>query len=98
MLEGYIKIHGPQPQYNSGICKTLVHSKFWHIQNQAFSNPLYIQNQRYIQNPQQFKTLGYSEPEKYSEPCQTSTMECFEKQLTVIIIFPSFNHFRNISF
>ena len=32
-----------------------------------------------------FTTLGYSEPEAYSEACQTPTMERFEKQLTVII-------------
>ena len=42
--------------------------------------------------------LGYSEPEEYSEACQTSTMKCFEKQLTPIIIFESYLYFRNISF
>ena len=76
---------------NSGIFRTLV-----------YSEPRHIQNQRHIQNPGLFTTLGYSEPEAYSEPCQTSKMEHFEKQLytlrTAIIIFVSYNYFRNISF
>ena len=66
---------------------TLVYPKLWHIQNQ-----------RHIQNHGLFRTLGYSEPEAYSEPCKTSTMEGFEKQLTDIIIFVSYDYFRNISF
>ena len=45
-----------------------------------------------------FRTLGYSEPEAYSDPCQTSTMEGFEKQLTAIIVFASYDYFRNINF
>ena len=56
----------------------LLHPKLWHIQNQ-----------RHIQNP----TLGNSELEAYSEPCQASLMEGFEKQLTVIIIFASYKYF-----
>ena len=40
----------------------------------------------------------YSEPEAYSEPCQISTMERFEKQLTATIIFATYNFFRNINF
>ena len=47
------------------------------------------------------KALAHLEPETYSElwpiknpqtskPCQTSTMERFEKQLTIIIIFCKF--------
>ena len=43
-------------------------------------------------------SLGYSEPEAYSEPCQTSTLESFEKQLTAIIIFASCCYIRNIRF
>ena len=43
------------------------------------------------------RILGYPEREAYSEPCQKSTMEHFEKQLTAIIIFASYNYFRNIS-
>ena len=39
-----------------------------------------------------------SELEAYSEPCQTFTMERFQKQLTTIIISASYNYFRNISF
>ena len=84
-------------------CITLAYSEFWYIQNHGiFKNRgifrtlvypklLHIQNQRHIQNPGLFKTLGYSEPEAYSEPCQTSTMERFEKQLTAIISFASYN-------
>ena len=34
----------------------------------------------------------------YSEPCQASTMERFEKQLTAIIIFGSYDYFHNIMF
>ena len=66
--------------------RTPVYPKLWHIQNQ-----------RYIQNPRLLRTLGYAVPETYSEPCQTSTMERFEKQLTAMIIFASYNYFRNIS-
>ena len=40
----------------------------------------------------------YAEPEAYSEPCQTSAIERFEKQLTAIIILASYDYFRNISF
>ena len=39
-----------------------------------------------------FRILGYSEPEASSEPCQTSAMECFDKQLTAIIILVSYNY------
>ena len=59
-----------------GIFRTLVYPKLWHIQNL-----------KHIQNPGQFRALRFSEPEAYSEPCQTSRMEHFEKQLTAIIIF-----------
>ena len=45
-----------------------------------------------IQNPGLFRSLGYSEPEVYSKPCQTSTMERHEKQVTAIIIFASYNY------
>ena len=41
--------------------------------------------------------LGYSEPEACSDPCKTSTMERFEKQLTAIIILVSYNYFCIIS-
>ena len=34
----------------------------------------------------------------YSEPCQASTMERFEKQLTAIIIFGSYDYIHNIMF
>ena len=70
-----------------GIFRALVYPKLWHIQNQ-----------RHIQNPGLFRTLGYSELEAYSEPCQTSMMEGFKKQLTALINFASYNYFRNISF
>ena len=36
--------------------------------------------------------------EPNSKTCQTFTMERFEKQLTAIIIFASYDYFRNISF
>ena len=42
--------------------------------------------------------MAYSEPQAYSEPCQTFTMEHFAKILTAIIIFANYNHFRKISF
>ena len=89
---------------------TLAYLQLWYIQNSGilktrgifrslvYPNLWHIQNQRHIQNPDLFRTLGYSEPDAYSEPCQTSTMECFEKQLTVIIIFTSYSYFCNISF
>ena len=69
-----------------GIFRSLVYQKLLHIQNQ-----------RHIENPGLFRTLGYSEPEAYSEACQTSLMERFEKLLKAIIIFASYNFFRSIS-
>ena len=65
-----------------GIFRTLVYPKLWHIQNQ-----------KRFQNPGLFRALGYSELEAYS-----STIKRFEKQLTNVIIFESYNYFRNISF
>ena len=47
----------------------------------------YIQNQRHIQN-----SIGV-----YSEPCQTSTMEGFKKQLTAITIVERFIYFPKTS-
>ena len=44
-----------------------------------------------MQNPGLFRTLGYSEPEAYSEPCQLSTMERFRNIVC-------YNYFCNISF
>ena len=91
-------------------CVTLTYSELWYIQNSQifktrgiFRTLVYpklwlVQNQRHIQNPGLFRTLGYSELEACSEPCQTFTMERFEKQVTAIITFPSCNYFRNISF
>ena len=67
---------------SSGIFKILAYAKpetysepHWYIQNFAIhSGP-----ETYIQNPGLFRTLRYSESEAYSKPCQTSTMEHFEK-------------------
>ena len=59
-----------------GIFRTLVHPKLWHIQNL-----------RHTQNPELLKTLEYSQPETYSKPRQTCTMEHLEKQLTAAIFF-----------
>ena len=69
-----------------GIFRTLVHPKLWHIQNL-----------RHTQNPELLKTLEYSQPETYSKPRQTCTMEHLEKQLTAVIFFASYNYFRNVS-
>ena len=64
----------------------------WHIQNSEY-------NQRHSQDPGLFRApWDISESKAYSEPCQTSTMERFEKQLTAIIIFESYYCFCNISF
>ena len=62
-------------------CVTVAYSEPWHIRN------LGIFRTRYI-----YRTLVYSEPEVYSELCQTSKMECFAK------IVNSYSCFRNISF
>ena len=51
------------------------------------SRPPTPREQTNIQNLGLFRTMGYPEPEAYSEPWQTSTMEHIEKQLTAIIIF-----------
>ena len=61
--------------FNFGIISILPYSK-----PGAYSKPWYIQNSG------KFRTLGYLEQEAYSKPCQTSTLEPFEKQLTAIII------------
>ena len=42
-------------------------------------------------DPWSIRTLAYLEPEAYSEPCQTSTMELFAKKLTAVIIFTDYN-------
>ena len=69
-----------------------------HSKPEAYSEPWYIQNYGKFRTKDIFRTLGYLEPEAYSKPCQASTMERFEKQLTPIIIFASYNYFRNINF
>ena len=103
-LEGYIKI------YSHNHIRSLTFPKLWYIQNPGifkatvilrtlvYPKLWHIQNQRYIQNPGLFRTLGYSVLEVYSEPCQRSKMEHFEKQITAIIILGSYNYFNNIKF
>ena len=61
-----------------GMFRTLVYPKLWHIQNY-----------RHIQNTGLFRTHGYSGSEACSKPGEISTMECFEKQLRIIIIVAS---------
>ena len=78
---------------NSGIFRILAHSK-----PEAYSEPWYIQNFGISRTRDIFRILEYSESEAYSEPYQTSTMERFEKQLSAIIIFASYNCFPNITF
>ena len=70
------------------------YSELWYIQKSGTFRTRDI----FIQNPGLFGTLGYSEPDAYSETCQTSTMERFEERLTVIIVFASCNYFRNKAF
>ena len=65
-----------------GILRTLIYPKTWHIQNH-----IHTQNTGLFL----FRTLGYSEPEAYSEPCQTSRMGCFGKQRTAINYFSKLN-------
>ena len=95
----HIQVQSGIIQTQSQPCVTLAYSKLWYIQNPGIFKtrdifrtlvyPKYwhIQNQRHIQNLELFRNLGYSEQEAYSESCQISTMERFEKQLTAIIIF-----------
>ena len=83
-------------QVYSEPCVTLAYYELWYIQNPGifktrgifralvYPKPWHIQNQRHIQKPGLFRILGCSEPEAYSEPCQISTMERLEKQLTDI--------------
>ena len=86
---------------NPGTFRTLVLA---YSKPEAYSAPWYIQNSGTFRTKnifrvlRLFRTLRYSELEWYSEPCQTSTMECLEKQPAAIIIFRSFNYFSNISF
>ena len=86
---------------NPGIFRTLLYWASWHIQNQnmseAYSEPWYIHNCGTFRTRKMLRILSYSESKTYSEPCQASTMEHFEKQLTVIIIFASYDYFCNIS-
>ena len=91
-------------------CVTLACWELWYIQNSGifktrgifrtlvYPKLCHIQIQRHIQNPGLFRTLGYSEPEAFPEPCETSTIERFEKEPTGIIIFASYIYFCGISF
>ena len=55
---------------------------FWTLCNPGiFIILAHSEPQRHIQHLGLFKTLGYSEPEAYSEPCQTSAMKRFGLQL-----------------
>ena len=74
--------------------KPEAYSELWYIQKSGTFRTRDIQNQ----NPGLFRTLGYSEPDGHSEPCQTSKIERFDERLIAIIIFASCNYFRNISF
>ena len=82
-------------------CVAMVYSKIWYIQNPGISKTsifrTHIQSSGIFKTRDMFRILGYSELEAYSEACQTSTMEHFEKQVAAIIIFASYNYFRNIS-
>ena len=87
---------------NPGLFRAVVYSEFWHIQNQkhiqnfgiskilAHSEPEKYSKSWVPENPRIFRTGGI-----YSEPCQTSTMERLEKQLTATIVFSSFNYFSH---
>ena len=95
----HIQVYSGIIQAYSEPCVTLAYSELWYIQNHrifktigifralVYAKLWHIQNQRHIQNPGLFKTLGYSKPETYSVSCQLSTMNHFEKKLTVTIIF-----------
>ena len=71
-------------------CVSLTYLEPLYIQNQKhIENPAYAQP-RYIQNPGTFSTLAYSKLEAYSELCQTSTMKRSGK--LAIIIFINHNY------
>ena len=90
-------------QAYSGPCLTLSYSEIWHIHNPGtfktrgifrtlvYPKPWYIQNQIHLKSLWLLRTLRYSEPERYLEPIQTSAMERYEKQLTVVIVLASYN-------
>ena len=88
------------PLCHPGIFWILAYSK-----PEVYSGPWCIQNSGVFRTRDIFRilgyffrALGYSEPKAYSEPCQSSMMERFKKQLKSIIIFTSYNYFQNISF
>ena len=94
-------------QVYSEPCVTLTYSERWYIQSsdmfrtRGIFRTLVFTEAWYIQKPGIFRTLLYSEPEVYSELCQTSTMERFPKKVDdsmSIIIFANYKYFRNISF
>ena len=67
---------------NHGIFRTPVYLETWHIQNCSRFRMLTYSSFGI------FRILMYSEPcYIHSEPCETSTMEHFRKQLTANIIF-----------
>ena len=84
-----------------GICKTKAiladlgistHIPTYSGINQAYSEPyvtLGYSQPWYIKNTGMFRTRDIFSILGYSDPCQTSTMECFEKQLTAMISFAS---------
>ena len=106
----HIEAYSGISQANSEPCVTVAYSELSYIQNPGifktrhifrtlvYPKPWHIQNQKHIQNLKLFRTLGYSKLKAYSETCQTSTMERFEKQLMAIIILVYYNYFCNISF
>ena len=85
-------------------CIILRYSEPWYTQNpgilwtrdilrtRLYSEPWHTQNHKDIQNICIFRTVAYSETKAYSEPCQTSTMECFGKMVN------GYNHFRSFAF
>ena len=86
------------------VFRFLLYSESWHMQNRrhiqnlCISKILVHSEKEACSESWAIQIPEYSEPEAYSEPCQTSTMEHFEKQLMAIIIFASHNYFCNISF
>ena len=85
-------------------CVTLTYSELQYTQNPGilkirdifrtlvYAKLWHIPNHRHIQNPGLFRTGGIL------KTLLNIMMEHFEKQLTAVIIFASYNYFQNINF
>ena len=78
---------------NPGIFTTLTYLEPWYIQSPvifrtlAYSEPWYRENPGIFRTRAIFSTMVYSRSQAYSQPCETSAIECFTKIMKILYIF-----------